>query len=133
MISAPLPALAACIALFVYLWTFMLCGRARGRHGIEAPSVTGHPEFERAYRIQQNTVEQLVVFLPSLFIFGATVSSLWAFILGLVWSLARVVYTLAYLSDPAKRGPGFGLSAAATVTLLVGGTIGVVRAIIIGS
>ncbi|HLY54425.1 MAG TPA: MAPEG family protein [Stellaceae bacterium] len=126
MISSALPLLATCVALFVYLWTFYLCGRARGRHGIQAPAVTGHPEFERAFRVQQNTMEQLVVFLPSLYLFSFAVSPLWGGALGLVWSAARILYAVSYLRDPATRGPGFGISALITLVLLGGGTAGVV-------
>jgi hypothetical protein len=39
--------------------------RARGRYGIRAPATTGHPQFDVAYRIQMNTLENTVVFLPS--------------------------------------------------------------------
>ena len=126
MIWSALPLIATCVALFVYLWTFYLCGRARGRHQIAAPAVTGHPEFERAFRVQQNTMEQLVVFLPSLYLFSSAVSPLWGGILGLVWSAARILYAVSYIRDPAMRGPGFATSAVITLVLLAGGTLGVV-------
>lgn len=37
--------------------------RARWRYGVKAPKVAGNPVFERHFRVQQNTLEQLVVFL----------------------------------------------------------------------
>ena len=62
------PALVTVLALVLYVACFIMVGRARGRFGIKAPSVTGAPEFERAFRVQQNTIEQLVVFLPALWL-----------------------------------------------------------------
>ncbi|MEJ0071715.1 MAG: MAPEG family protein [Pseudomonadota bacterium] len=59
------------LALVVYLGTMVHCARMRARHRIMAPSTTGHPEFERAFRIQQNTLEQLIVFLPAVWLFSA--------------------------------------------------------------
>ena len=115
------PLLATCSALLVYLWTFAMCGQARQKYNIQAPAVTGAPEFERAYRVQMNTVEQLVLFLPSLWIFSIAVSSFWGGILGFVWAAGRMLYALSYAKDPSKRGPGFliGLSTSA-IMLLVG-------------
>jgi uncharacterized membrane protein YecN with MAPEG domain len=126
MFAQQLPLLATAVALFVYVSTVVACGQARSRHGIKAPAITGHPDFERALRIQQNTVEQLVLFLPSLFLYSHTVSPLWGGVLGLVWSAGRVLYALGYRSDPGKRGPGFMLSGVATLFLLLGGTVGLI-------
>jgi hypothetical protein len=111
-------ALVSCLALMVYLWTFMACGSARGRFGIEAPATTGHPEFERYFRVQQNTLEQLVLFLPSLWLFAFSFPPLWSLI-GLVWVVARVWYGIAYTRDPKTRGAPFGISLLCTVVLLL--------------
>src|SRR3954447_5674348 len=43
-------------------------GYLRGKYKIQAPAVTGHPAFERAHRAHINTVENLVVFVPVLWI-----------------------------------------------------------------
>jgi hypothetical protein len=58
-------AVVAALALLEYLIIGTLTGQARGRYGVKAPAVTGHPIFERWMRVQQNTIEQLVVFLPA--------------------------------------------------------------------
>ena len=126
------PALATCLALLVYVWTIYLCGRARGRHNIKAPAVTGHPEFERYYRIQQNTLEQLAVFLPSLWVFATVVSPFWGGIIGLVFVAASVFYVVSYARDPAARGPGFAVGVTATLILLLGGLAGVVKVMLTG-
>jgi glutathione S-transferase len=132
MMASLLPLLATTVALYVYLWTFFACGRARAKHGIKAPATTGHPEFERAFRVQQNTVEQLVVFLPSLFLFSQTVSPLWGGIIGLVWSAGRLLYAIGYSRNPEARGPGFAVGALATLALLLGGTFGLLRLMVLG-
>ena len=53
-------ALVTLLALFVYVWTLARAGGARGKFGVEAPATTGHPEFERHFRVQANTLEGIV-------------------------------------------------------------------------
>ena len=114
--------IVAGVALLEY-WVFLLlCGQARGRFGVAAPATTGHPVFERYFRVQMNTIEQLVLFLPGLFGFAVFVSPTWAAALGLVFVVGRAVYARGYIEDPAKRGPGFLLTFVANLTL-VGGTL----------
>ena len=98
-----------------------LVGRARVKYGIEAPAITGDPIFERYYRVHYNTMEQLIVFVPGMLIFGQYVSSVVAAGLGLIFIVGRIVYIRAYIADPAKRGPGFGLTMLPTFVLLLGG------------
>ena len=121
------PALVTVLALLVYVWNFWSAGHARGKHKIAAPATTGHPEFERKLRIQQNMIEQLIVFLPSLWIFCLTLQPLIGAILGLIFVFGRILYSAAYASDPAKRSLGFGLGALPTVILLIGSLVGVIR------
>ena len=70
------PAFITMLALLVYVWNFVACGRARDKFGVKAPAVTGHPQFEARFRVQQNMLEQLIVFLPSLWLFSLTLSPL---------------------------------------------------------
>ena len=121
------PALITLLALLVYVWNFMGAGQARGKHKILAPATTGHPEFERKLRIQQNMLEQLIVFLPSLWIFCLTWPPLIGAALGLIFVIGRVIYSVAYAADPAKRSLGFGLSILPTLILLLGALAGVIR------
>ena len=122
---ATFPALVTALALLVYAGVFMVTARARARYGIQAPAVTGAPEFERAFRIQQNTLEQLIWFLPSLWLFAFYVSPGWAGILGLVWIGGRIHYALSYYRDPEARGPGFMTGFASAAVLLVGAFLGI--------
>jgi uncharacterized membrane protein YecN with MAPEG domain len=117
--------LVAALALVEYAVFFILAGRARGRYGVAAPATTGHPTFERYFRVQNNTVEQLVIFLPALFMCGYFASEVAAAALGLVFILGRALYARGYVVDPAKRGPGFLLTIAANFLLLLGGIVGV--------
>ena len=113
-------ALVTILALLVYLWMFIRVGSARQRFGVEAPAVTGHPEFERHFRVQANTIEGIVIFLPALWLFALYLNELVAAGLGLVWVIGRIVYMLSYAKDPKTRSAGFGIQALATVALLFG-------------
>ncbi|HTV88958.1 MAG TPA: MAPEG family protein [Stellaceae bacterium] len=120
------PALVAALALLLYVGVFVSVGRARARYGIRAPAVTGVPEFERVFRVQQNTLEQIIWFLPSLWLFALFASPLWAGLLGLVWIAARAHYAVAYCCDPETRGPGFVIAFASAAVLLVGALLAIV-------
>lgn len=125
-------ALVASLALIVYMGIVMSVGRARLRYQVEAPAVTGDPIFERHFRVQQNTVEQLVIFFPALFLFAQLVGEGLAAILGLVFVAGRVIYAIGYVKDPARRGPGFLISSLANATLVLGALVGSVRALLAG-
>jgi hypothetical protein len=112
------------LALAEYFFFVMKCGQARGRLGVPAPATTGVAEFERIFRVQYNTIEQLVIFLPGMLIFGHYVSPPGAAALGIVFILGRALYARGYLSDPGRRGPGFLLTILSNAALLVGGTVG---------
>jgi glutathione S-transferase len=120
------PALATIAALLVYFSSFILAARMRGKHGVKAPSIDGPEEFKRALRIQANTLEQLALFLPSLWLFAVYLSPLWATILGGAWVAGRILYIVTYFRDPVSRGPGFVTAMTATGVLLVGALICIV-------
>ncbi|HWK44854.1 MAG TPA: MAPEG family protein [Stellaceae bacterium] len=119
------PAFVTCLALLVYCWTFVAVARARSKYGVVAPATTGNPDFERMMRVQMNTVEQLVLFLPSLWIFSLFISQPIGAVLGLIWVVGRILYNLGYYSAATRRGPGFMISGVAALILLIGGLIGV--------
>lgn len=113
----------ALIEFFVFL---LAVGRARDTYKVPAPATSGHEMFERYFRVQMNTIEQLVIFLPSILLFARYVHPLIAAALGLVFVIGRWVYFKGYVKDPAKRSTGFGLSAIPNLILLVGGLIGAI-------
>lgn len=116
--------LATFAALVTYVFFFVRVARARKEYGVEAPKTTGDLRFERVFRVQQNTVEQLVLFLPSLWLFGTYVSDEIAGLLGLAWTGGRALYAVEYYSDAKKRGPGAAITWLVSFVLLVGGTVG---------
>jgi glutathione S-transferase len=126
----PYTAAATLLALLLYLVVTVAVGRARVKYGIKAPAVTGNEHFERAYRIQMNTLEQMALFLPALWLYATYVSDRGAAVGGLVWVVGRVIYALAYTRDPAARGPGAMITLLASVGLWLGGAYGVLRALI---
>lgn len=110
--------------LFAVAWNV---GRARGVYKVSAPATRGNPAFERAFRVQMNTLENAVAFLPVLWLFAAFVNGPWSAALGTVWLAARVWYAIAYQKDAARRGPAFGLSVIAFAVLAFGAAWGVGR------
>ena len=127
-----LPALVTLLTVLLLFATMGAVGRARGKYGIKAPSTTGDPAFERAYRVQMNTLEATVLFLPTLWLAAEFGFTGWAGIAGLVWLVGRVWYALAYLQDASKRGPGYLVSMLGWAAALVMACIGVARAMMVG-
>jgi len=117
-------AVVASLALIEYMVISLMTGRARQTYNVPAPATTGDPTFERYYRVQQNTVEQLVIFLPALFLFARYASPRFAVVLGLAFSVGRVLYARGYIAAAEKRGPGFAVSFGANVILLLGALFG---------
>lgn len=118
------------LALAQYLFFVIKTGQFRGKYEINAPACTGDVNFERMFRIQQNTLEQLVVFIPALLAFSYFVSPVWGPCLGLVFVVGRFVYFHGYLNDPAKRGPGMLMTFIPNCLLVLGAFVGAILALI---
>ena len=118
------------LALLEYTVMAALVGRARVKHGILAPATAGNPEFERANRVHINTLENLIVFVPGVVIFGLYVSAPWAAVLGVVFVVARAVYAYGYYQAAEKRSVGAGVTGIVNIVLIVGSLIGLGRALI---
>jgi len=125
-------AIVTVLALLEFWWFGMLVGRARTKYGIAAPAMSGNELFERQFRVHMNTLEQLMVFLPALWLFAHYLNPIWAAALGAVFIVGRAIYATSYVRDPKSRSLGFALSALPTVFLLIGVLWGAVRAIIAG-
>jgi len=114
---------ATVIVTFLVLAQYVLfgiqVGALRGKHGVKAPAVTGHDEFERMNRVHLNTMEQIVVFLPALWIHAQYANPLWGAALGAVFIVGRFVYRAEYLKDPGSRSPGFAMSFIPSAVLLI--------------
>jgi uncharacterized membrane protein YecN with MAPEG domain len=116
------------VVLLQYFYFGILVGRARNRTGIAAPAVTGDPMFERTLRVQQNTLEQLVIFLPCIVLFAHYVSTNLAALLGLMFLIGRGLYAAGYIQDASRRGPGFLVTILAQGVLAIGSLLGALRA-----
>jgi len=118
------------LALLEYVAMAALVGRAREKFGILAPTMTGHPDFERVIRVHLNTLENLIIFVPAVWVFGSYVSVLWAAILGVVFVVARAVYAIGYLRAAEKRSIGAAVTGLVDLVLVIGGLIGLALAIL---
>jgi uncharacterized membrane protein YecN with MAPEG domain len=119
------PSFITMASLLVYYVLTLNVGRARAKYQIKPPQTTGNPNFERVLRVQQNTIEQMLLFLPALWIFSIYVSAIWGAALGGIWIVGRIVYAIGYYQAAEKRGLGFGITSLSTLALLVGALVGV--------
>ena len=119
--------LLAVIQLIVFGF---LVGKARVQYGVKAPATAGNEMFERYFRVQMNTLETLVAFLPALWIAARYWSPPLMAAIGAVYLVGRQVYLASYVRDPARRSAGYGLSFLPTALLVVAAVIGVVRTLL---
>ena len=122
----PLTLLGTLAALTVFVWASIPVGQARGKYNVQAPATTGDPAFERAFRAHQNTMEQLVLFLPLVWIVASVFGDMWGGIYAAAWVVGRIAYVIGYLADAEKRGAGFLISSLASLAALVGSIVAVV-------
>lgn len=121
-------ALVTLAGLAAFFATGLFVGAGRHRFNIVAPATTGHPEFERRFRVQMNTLEWLVIFVPALWLFALAWSNdRLAAAVGAVWVLGRLIYMVTYYREATSRGPGFLIQLAAAAILWFGAVAGVVR------
>jgi len=124
------PSLITALSLLVYQVIAINVGRARVKYKVPPPQMTGDPDFERVLRVQQNTLEQLVFFLPLLWLFSFYISPLWGAGVGAVWLVGRIVYAWGYYQAAEKRTIGFGISFVSGIVLLLGSLIGVILSLV---
>jgi uncharacterized membrane protein YecN with MAPEG domain len=118
------------LAILEFMVLGGMVGYARGKYGVKAPATSGNEMFERHFRVHYNTLEQLIVFVPSVVIFAQSVSETWAAILGAVYVVSRVLYAFGYVADPKKREIGSVMTMVANVPLVLGGLYGVIRQVL---
>lgn len=115
-----LTALVTLLAIAFYFFTAINVSRVRTKTGVKVPAMSGHPDFDRAFRIQMNTLEWMPIVLPALWLFAIYVGDAVAAGIGAIWIIGRMVYFIGYSRAAAKRGPGFAIQALAAVALWVG-------------
>lgn len=129
----PYVAIVTVAALIEFFWFSILVGKARAKYGIAAPATTGNEVFERYFRVHMNTQEQLVLFLPALWIFAHFISPTWASGFGVVFIIGRAIYCASYVRNPASRSLGFALTSLPTLAMLTWILVWAVRAIAMGT
>lgn len=111
-------------AMLVYIWMGYNVGKARMQCKVPAPAMDGPLPFQSAMRVQVNTLEQMALFLPSLWMCAYFLADRWAALGGALWIVGRIVYALGYYKAPAKREIGFGITFFSSAALMVGTVIG---------
>ena len=124
------PSLITVSALILYFVVTINVGRARFKHQVSPPQMTGNPDFERVLRVQQNTLEQMILFLPSLWLFSQFISPSWGAAIGAVWIIGRILFAWGYYQAAEKRAAGFGISTLATLALLGGSLTGIIMSLL---
>jgi uncharacterized membrane protein YecN with MAPEG domain len=115
------------LALLQYVFFTARVGLARGKYNVNAPACEGDEAWNRLFRIQQNTLEQLIVFVPATYAFAYYLSELWVLLPGLVFIIGRFLYSAEYQKDPKTRTPGMGLTLLANVVLVLGALFALLR------
>jgi len=118
--SMPWVLIVVSLALLQFIGFGAAVSWARGKYKVAAPATTGNEVFERYFRVQMNTVEQLLVFLPAIWLFASQVNANWAAGLGAVYLVGRLVYFFSYVKDPRSRSLGFALSSLPAIVMLLG-------------
>ena len=126
----PLTILAILLALLVYFGLSLVVGKARGTYDVPAPASSGHPEFDKRNRVHINTLEQLALFLPAIFLAAPVLGDAITAALGLVFSIGRIIYARSYYSDPKTRSLGFSLTMLPTLVLIIAAAWGAIRMMI---
>ena len=122
--------LVVALALLQFLAFLAAVGKAREKYNVIAPATTGNEVFERYFRVQMNTLELLVMFVPAIWMFGFYVSANIAAGLGGIYLIGRCIYFFSYVKDPKKRSLGYGLSVGPVGALVIGALIGAAAGVI---
>ncbi len=115
------------LALLQYVWFTVRVGSTRGKFNVEAPACKGDETWERSFRVQQNTMEQLIMLIPASFAFAYYTSSTWVLLPGAVFIIGRFLYSSSYMNDPKTRAPGMIMTLAANATLIIGALVGLIQ------
>ncbi|MEA5570938.1 MAPEG family protein [Calothrix sp. UHCC 0171] len=127
---SPWTSLVTASTLLVYFVLTINVGRARAKYKVPVPQMSGEPNFERVLRVQQNTLEQMVFFLPALWLFSFYVNPLWGAGIGAVWVLGRIAYAWGYYQAAEKRALGFAISSLSGIVLLLGAIVGIILSLV---
>ena len=127
---SPYPSLVTVSALILYFVVTINVGIARAKYQVPVPQTTGNLDFERVLRVQQNTLEQLALFIPALWLFSNYVSPIWGSALGAARIVERIAYAWGYYQAAEKRGPGFAISSLSGMVLILGSLVGIILSMV---
>ena len=122
-----LPALMTLFAVLWLLFTAFMVGRARGKYKVPAPATTGDPAFERAFRVQMNELENLVAFLPAMWIFAWFGNPRLAALACAVYLVGRVAFAVGYWRQARQRRHGYTISMMTMAITWVAALVAVLR------
>jgi glutathione S-transferase len=132
LLAAPAAILAGFVtiaAIVISMAMAIRVARTRRATGVRAPAMSGSPDLECALRVQGNTVEQMTIFLPALWLAVLWFQGWLPPALGALWCIGRVIYMLTYgPGQPTRRAPGFIVSMLSVIALSVLAAIGLVQA-----
>ena len=130
-LAAPATLLTAAVtllAILVTIGTAILVARVRRSTGIQPPAMSGDPRLERALRVQGNTTEGFIVFLPALWLAALYFQGWVPPIIGLVWCLGRIFYAAGYVADAERRHLGFAVCMFSVIILMILAAVGIFNA-----
>ena len=119
-------ALVTVILLVEYMYFTGIVGMTRVKSGVNAPAMTGDETFERALRVQLNTLEQLIITIPAMWMCATYFRPDLAALLGMVFFVGRLLYRAAYMKDPKTRTVGMVTGFFANVAMLLTALWGIV-------
>lgn len=119
-------ALVSGLSVLVYYLTLLNAGLGRIKYKIAAPSHDGPEDYVRRVRAHMNTMEHLVMFLPSMWTFALLVSPFWAALLGAIWPVGRLWYMFGYTCSAEARRPGLYITMPSIYIFILGSIIGAV-------
>jgi glutathione S-transferase len=129
--GVPYTGFVTLLAVLVYFLCMLRVGLGRDKYNVKAPSIEGPPAFQRRLRIQINTLEHLVLFLPLLWIAALSSRDEWAAVIGIFWPIGRVIYAISYTRNPDKRYPGFFLALGSSGALFALAAVQLVRSLLV--
>jgi len=112
------------LAIALYFSFGLRVAGAHRKYNVKLPAMTGDPSFERIYRVQLNTLEWAPNFFVPLWLCAYFLSDIGAAVLGVVWMVGRVMYSIGYATAVEKRIPGFLIQAIACFLLFIGAAVG---------
>jgi glutathione S-transferase len=123
------PVIIILLALIQYLLFGLRTGISRGKYNVLPPKTTGHETWERMFRVHQNTLEQLIVFIPALLAFSYYISAQWSLVPGIGFLIARQVYSYKYIQNPPTRTfpPSFLINVIMVLATLVAVIVSLVK------